>query len=89
MPTARDIHIYVEQDDTQDALPRVVSPSGVPKLNLAGAELANIRRGEGDPIFVYAEPVAIVGLDDDGRYLIQVGKHTQMFIDPEFDNYFL
>lgn len=87
MARAVDIHLYVEQEENGERL-RVVSPTGVPKLNARGVELANILRGAGDPEFHFAEPVAVVGLEQ-GKYLIQVGPHTELWIDPEYDDYFL
>lgn len=89
MATAKDLALYVEQEDLDEGL-RVVSPNGVPKLNRVGVDLANILRGEGERReFVFAEPVAIVGLEPDGKYIVQVGTHTRMLVDPDNDNYFL
>lgn len=88
MATAVEVPITVESSEDGQGV-RVVCPSGTPRLNKWGVEIANIRREGGDKVFNFAQPVEIVGIDQFGRFQIKVGGHTTMYVDPANDDYFL
>lgn len=80
--------VVVEPDEGGEHV-RAVYTHGMPRLNKEGVEIANFRRSERDSsVFVFAEPVSVIGIQGEG-WLIQVGNHTFMYIDPSSDNYFL
>jgi len=88
MATAAEVPIFVESSEDGQGV-RVVSPSGTPRLNKWGVEIANIGRRAGDKEFNFAQPVEIVGIDQFGRFQIKIGGHTTMYVDPVKDDYFL
>jgi hypothetical protein len=87
MVVAREVPLFTVMEDGEES-PTVVAPNGVPKLNDDGVEIANILRNEKDQPFNFAQPVEVLGIED-GKYVLGVGHHTRIRIDPENDDYFL